>query len=159
MLMVMVLPTMVSCGGDDDEDSTSGGVTVTLTSSNFTGDGYFDGMMYYKITSNSPLEVTVYKAEESVIKVDVPSIVNIDGKNYKCTSISSEAFKNCSGLISVVIPNSVTSIGGSAFSYCSGLTSVTIGNSVTSIGKVQRPDLCNHSQQCDLHWLRGVRRL
>ena len=45
------------------------------------------------------------------------------------------AFCYCSGLTSVVIPNSVTSIGTSAFSDCYGLTSVVIPNSVTSIGE------------------------
>lgn len=51
------------------------------------------------------------------------------------TSIVDEAFSNCSGITSVVIPNSVTSIGNNAFSGCVGITSVTIGNNVTSIGK------------------------
>ena len=50
------------------------------------------------------------------------------------TSIGDYAFRNCSGLTSVTIPNSVTSIGYEAFSGCTGLTSVTIGTSVTSIG-------------------------
>ena len=50
------------------------------------------------------------------------------------TNIGSSAFKNCSGLTSVTIPNSVTSIGDYAFIRCSGLTSVTIPKSVTSIG-------------------------
>ena len=49
------------------------------------------------------------------------------------TSIGS-AFRNCSGLTSIKIPNSVTSIGGSAFYQCTGLTSIEIPNSVTSIG-------------------------
>ena len=49
------------------------------------------------------------------------------------TIISSEAFRYCSGLKSVTIPNSVTSIGYSAFDGCKGLTSVTIPNSVTII--------------------------
>ncbi len=44
------------------------------------------------------------------------------------------AFSGCSGLTSIVIPDSVTSIGEDAFSGCSGLTSVTIPDSVTSIG-------------------------
>ena len=51
------------------------------------------------------------------------------------SEISDEAFKYCSSLTSVTIPNSVTSIGGGAFNGCSGLTSITIPNSVTSIGR------------------------
>ena len=51
------------------------------------------------------------------------------------TSIGAGAFRGCSGLTSVTIPNSVTSIGESAFNHCKSLTSITIPNSVTSIGK------------------------
>ena len=51
------------------------------------------------------------------------------------TQIAYDAFRDCSGLTSLTIPNSVTSIGESAFSGCSGLTSLTIPNSVTSIGE------------------------
>ena len=50
------------------------------------------------------------------------------------TMICYAAFSNCSSLISITIPNSVTSIGEDAFYDCSSLTSITIPNSVTSIG-------------------------
>lgn len=49
-------------------------------------------------------------------------------------AIDNYAFYNCTGLTSVIIPDSITSIGDYAFFGCSGLTSVTIPNNVTSIG-------------------------
>ncbi|MCR4812861.1 MAG: leucine-rich repeat domain-containing protein [Bacteroidales bacterium] len=64
----------------------------------------------------------------------IPSTVTNNGTTYSVTSIGERAFRCCSGLTSVAIPNAVTSIGSSAFFYCSGLTSVTIPNSVTTIG-------------------------
>ncbi len=63
----------------------------------------------------------------------IPSTVTYNGTTYSVTSIGEWAFRNCSGLTSVIIPNSVTSIGRAAFGGCTGLTSFTIPNSVTSI--------------------------
>ncbi len=67
--------------------------------------------------------------------VEIPA--TIIGKPV--TSIGDSAFRDCSGLTSVTIPEGVTSIGDMAFSGCSGLTSVTIPASVTSIGNYAFP--------------------
>lgn len=48
--------------------------------------------------------------------------------------IAGYAFMGCSGLTSIIIPNSVTRIGDYAFVNCSNLSSITIPNSVLSIG-------------------------
>ena len=101
------------------------------------------GGIYYNITSSTAsltvavtFEGTSYDSfsNEYTGIVNIPETVSYDGKTYSVTSIGNTAFHGCSGLTSIVIPNSVTSIGGGAFYNCSGLTSITIPNSVTSIG-------------------------
>lgn len=65
----------------------------------------------------------------------IPPIAQYGRYSYSVTEIHEYAFRTCSKLTSVTIPNSVTTIGEAAFDGCSGLTSVTIPNSVTSIRK------------------------
>ena len=51
------------------------------------------------------------------------------------TSLGNSCFYKCTGLTSIVIPDSVTSLGERCFYGCTGLTSIVIPDSVTSLGK------------------------
>ncbi len=101
-----------------------------------------DGVtIYYNYINNgTELEVTFRGSnydsysKEYQGNVAIPEEVTYMNRTRKVTSIGERAFRDCSSLTSVTIPNSVTSIGGAAFYYCKGLTSITIPNSVTSIG-------------------------
>ena len=48
------------------------------------------------------------------------------GENSQLTTIGDYAFQGCTGLASIVIPDSVTTIGEDAFRDCTSLTSITL---------------------------------
>jgi ribosomal protein L32 len=90
---------------------------------------YTEGLRYtYDSKTNT------YSVSGIGTATDTDIVIPYGYENKQVTKIASEAFKNCSNLTSVIIPDSVTSIGSNAFYDCSALTSVTIGNGVTSIG-------------------------
>lgn len=80
-----------------------------------------------KVTSNTP----AYSGD-----VVIPATITYQGLTLNVTGISNNAFKDCTGLTAVSIPEGVTAIGSYAFNGCSGLTEVLIPNSVTSVGNL-----------------------
>ena len=76
----------------------------------------------YRLNDDYTAEVISYSGTPG--NITILESVAYEGFTFKVTSIGSSAFKNCTSLTSVTIPNSVTSIGSSAFSGCSNLKSV-----------------------------------
>lgn len=66
--------------------------------------------------------------------LEIPSHINIDGKEYTLTRIGNKAFAGFTNLYKVIIPTTVTTIGDYAF-YGTPLEKVEIPSSVTRIGK------------------------
>ena len=87
------------------------------------------------------IRYSIYSTEAKVISktpkysgdIVIPETVDYEGETYSVTSIGSSAFKECKGLTSVTLPNTIISIYDSAFEGCSGLKSLDIPNSVTTI--------------------------
>ena len=84
-----------------------------------------DGYVFYE--SGSTCYLIYYTGTDT--ELVLPS--SCKGKNYE---IYEEAFRDCTGITSVVIPAGVTKIGDDAFAWCYSLKSVIIGDNVTDIG-------------------------
>ena len=136
MLLCMIC---IGASAHDIEVANSDGVTI-----------------YYNYSTNgTELMVTYrgrdydsYKNEYSGVVV-IPEEVTYMNRTRKVTSIGNEAFRDCLGLTSITLPNSVKSIGGGAFDGCSGLTSVTldcssIGNWFSGLTSIKEITLGEH---------------
>ena len=119
--------------------NTSVVATFYALASSFTSDG-----INYGVTSFDDLTLLVKSGNYSGHLV-IPSMVTHDGKNWQVTGIESGAFKNCTGLISIVIPSTCSDIGTGIFEGCTGLAAVTWNPEKdltgTMFGSITNPNL------------------
>lgn len=104
------------------------------------------------VTFDDPLVeskcATLYGDGTGCTEIDLAAVTAMSASDWSGTNITSfdeleyfigitniprGLFHDCSGLTSVVIPDSVTYIDAGAFLNCSSLTSVTLGNSVSRL--------------------------
>lgn len=78
-------------------------------------------------------------------KVEVPGTISKDGREYPVTRVSDMAFRLCTKITSVILPEGVTRVGNFAFNGCHDLTKVALPSTVTSIGTGAFIDLPNLS--------------
>ena len=116
LALIAMLLCCTSCFAAVDYDFKVDGICYDITSEtdNTVRVTYNDKYDYYN-------QYTEYSGS-----VSIPESVTYNGTTYSVTSIGDYAFRYCSGLTSVTIPNSVTSIGGSAFDGCSGLAELKV---------------------------------
>lgn len=106
-----------------------------------------DGVAYTYDPAVSPKTASVAGYTPGIVAAVIPETINVGGADYTVTSIGDIAFKGCTSLTSITIPDSVTSIGDWAFYNCFNLavayllgtpsinaSAFTVGAGATTVG-------------------------
>lgn len=86
--------------------------------------------LIFEITSEEEATVSV-RADEEAFKatsVVIPEKIDIDGKTYTVTELSSFGFYGCESLVDIQLPNTLKLLGQQCFDECFNLKSVDIPN-------------------------------
>ena len=119
-MMITMLPLSAVTAFAADTSSTTGTASY--------GDYEYD---YTINTEDGTATITKFRAlVDGSYDITIPT----DFGRFPVTAIGDDAFRCCSALKKVTIPQSVTSIGDSAFAGCRNLDSLTINDAATSIG-------------------------
>ena len=123
-LVSIDIPSSVTSIGGDAFYGCSNLSTVNIPSSiTNVGDNAFNGTPWYNNKPDGVVYIgkVVYKYKGTM--PEGTSVIIDDGMK----TINNFAFYNCSNLISLTIPSSITNIGSGAFYGCNSITTLTIG--------------------------------
>ncbi len=90
--------------------------------------------IYYNIFAASKTAKVTYGEEPYSGNITIPESISYNGHNLSVVAIDEAAFKDCSTLKSINLPNTITTIGDEAFSGCSSLKSINLPDVITSLG-------------------------
>lgn len=123
-----------------------GNVSVMAASYDFAVKNEDGVTIYYEKSGDN---VRVVSGEEKYSgNVVVPETVCSEGKTYAVTMISASTFENCTTLLSVSLPQSLTDIGSFAFKGCILLKAITVPQKVKTIGTGVFSDCSNLTGVC-----------
>lgn len=94
---------------------------------------FYTGGIYYGIGSTGVTVENKGSFNTYSGNVTIPEKVTYGGTTYNVIGIGYQAFKNCTGLTNVTMPNSIWLILNEAFSGCTSLTTIVLPSSITSI--------------------------
>ena len=135
-LRSVTLPNSVTTIGSGAYYGSGNLSSITVPNSLTTiGSGAFDNTAWY---NNQPDGLVYFGKFAYAYKGQMLENTSIS-LNNGTIGIADAAFMNCSGLVSITIPQSITIIGSQTFQNCTNLSSITIPNSVTSIGREAFP--------------------
>ena len=92
-----------------------------------------DGI-YYNIFAASKTAKVTYGDILYTGSIRIPESISYTGHNLSVVGIDKSAFKDCSSIVSIDIPNTITTIESEAFSGCSSLASINLPDSIENIG-------------------------
>ena len=106
-------------------------IVCALSAPLFAATEVVDGIAWQYSITNGGAAIETWTSTAAVpTDISIPETLG----GVPVTQIKNNAFRDCSSLTSVVIPESITTIGEGAFRNCSSLTSVVIPEGVTTIG-------------------------